>query len=367
MIMEVPYRLPCFIGGTLTGEVSDTKNDGAEKAAELTGEYIEAGAEVVFAPTEEGIAEAVVTAAGGRAVPAGRLTATGAAVEPFGEVSFYDLLKVYTEQVMTLKKAGVGMISAEGMTTLCEARAAVIAARRAEMTVWVSFACDENGLTENDTSVTAALICLQEMGISAFGLDGGNAEELSDIIEELAAYSKVPLSVRFTPSEGGDFAEEVKLLLDSGADIVGGTAATSPAQLATAKGLCESYHRTNPIEKAETGICLASEHQAFFLEADAIECTEPIVCGLDMEDEFVKLAETNYDVITVELYTDDDALLLSRSAYMASLPVMLRCDDIFVLKTALLTYSGRAMIDSTCGIDRVELETAALEYGAVIY
>lgn len=386
--MDVPYRLPYLLDGgashrNFTGEASEL-----EEAAELTKQYIRSGAQTVSAPTGEAnrfilgkqeldsgevtlrAAQAVVAAADGRASVAGCLLPTGESLEPFGEVSFYDVLHAYTEQVRALKKAGADLVAVRKMTTLSEARAAVIAAKRAGMTVWVSFACDENGLTENDTSVLAAMLCLQEMGISAFGIEGGTAEDMAEILEELYAYSKLPLMARLSAAEGvscDKFTSDAKLLLDSGADIIGGGDGTSPEHIAALKSLKDGYARTSTLEKAETGICLAGENQAFFLEADAIECTEPLECSLDLADSFVELAETNYDVMTVELFTDDDALLLSRSAYMASLPVMLRCDDIFVLKTALLTYSGRVMIDSTCSIDRAELEAAAEEYGAVIY
>ena len=52
---------------------------------------------------------------------------------------------------------------------------------------------------------------------------------------------------------------------------------------------------------------------------------------------------------------------------MAELPVSFLSSDELALKTALLLYSGRAMVDTRSELDPKTLKQIAYKYGAVLY
>lgn len=388
--MDVPYRLPLTAAGC-SAIITPLDGEGRHKLESAVKHCITGGAELVFLPTAQerpslfnvsssesmsgcydsvyACASAGVKVASGAVHTAGCIASAGYNGDAGGDTGFLDLLETYFVAARALKKAGVSTAAAINMTDLAEARAIAISCRRAGLPVIVCFKCDDEGVTENGTSVLAAMICLQELGISAFGLDGMSPSDMESVIEQLSRYSKVPLIAcpdipqNVTPTE---FADMMRVPLDKGAEIAG-VCSCDTEYISAVSRMVKDYNRAEPIKKADLGICLAGVRQPFFLEADAIECSEPVECSCDMTETFMRVEETSVDVITVDIVTFDDALLIGTNSYMASRPIMLRSNDLPILKAALLTYNGRAMIDSTCGISREELAAAAAEYGAFLY
>ena len=86
-----------------------------------------------------------------------------------------------------------------------------------------------------------------------------------------------------------------------------------------------------------------------------------------MTDEFMEIEDDSYDIISVEVETPDEAVSFAENDHMAELPVSFLSSDELALKTALLLYSGRAMVDSRSELDREVLEKIAYKYGAVVY
>ena len=112
---------------------------------EIQRAYVEAGSDVIYAPTfganrikleAQGYRHAVEDfnlrlaalsrgAAAGKALVAGDIAPTGHFLSPLGDVSFEELVETYTEQATALEKAGVDLFVIETMMTVAEARAAV--------------------------------------------------------------------------------------------------------------------------------------------------------------------------------------------------------------------------------------------------
>ena len=97
-----------------------------------------------------------------------------------------------------------------------EARAAVLACKSvSDRPVWVTFTCDENGRTLSGTDVLAALIVMQGMGVTAFGLNCVDpaVAEVSHInvnegsVEGLRYRTKPILTVQFEPSDGNGYQD----------------------------------------------------------------------------------------------------------------------------------------------------------------
>lgn len=146
--------------------------------------YVAAGSQVVYTPTfganrrkleESGLfnctadynrrlAELSAQAVQGKALRAGDMSPTGAFLAPLGDVSFEELVDIYTEQAAGLERAGVDLFVIETMMTLSDARAAVLAVRSvSDKPIFVTFTCDENGRSVSGTDITAALVVLQGM------------------------------------------------------------------------------------------------------------------------------------------------------------------------------------------------------------
>ena len=235
--------------------------------------YIEAGSEILLAPTfganrlklqsygleaeTEALNRSLVAlskeAAAGRALVAGDITMTGVSVAPLGTLKMEELVEVYAEQA--------DVIVVETMISLQEVRAAILGIRSAcDLPVLVSMTFEKNGKTLYGTDAVTALLCAQQMGADAFGTNCGNGPvQIQSIVEELDAYAKVPLIAKPNaglPQVNGDgtvsydldsrqFAEEMAHIADSGANLMGGCCGTSPEYIraiSTLKGRTAKAH-----------------------------------------------------------------------------------------------------------------------------
>ena len=134
-------------------------------------DYINAGSNIVYAPTfsgnriklEEygwenelesinrrlvGLSKEAVAKTGYRAYVAGNLTMTGRQLYPIGKLKLEKLIDVYKEQIRVLVKAGVDLLVVETMMSLAESRAALIAAKETcDLPVMVTMTFEADGRT----------------------------------------------------------------------------------------------------------------------------------------------------------------------------------------------------------------------------
>ena len=172
--------------------------DHPDSIQDIQRRYVQAGSRVVYAPTfganrqkleERGIFNQTAEynhrlvalsrqAVDTRAWVAGDISPTGLFLAPLGEASFEELVDIYAEQAAGLEQAGVDLFVVETMMTLADARAAVLAIRSViDRPIFVTFTCDESGRCLSGTDVAAALVVLQGMGVSAFGLNCSTGPE----------------------------------------------------------------------------------------------------------------------------------------------------------------------------------------------
>ena len=120
-----------------------------EVLLQLQREYVEAGSNIVYAPTFTGnriklqeygledrleeintsLVKLSKEAVAGKALVAGDMTMTGQQLFPLGEMMFEELVDIYKEQAKVLAAAGVDLFVVETMMSLQECRAAVLAIR----------------------------------------------------------------------------------------------------------------------------------------------------------------------------------------------------------------------------------------------
>lgn len=271
------------------------------------------------------------------------LKPAGMMIEPYGEHSFSELKKYYAEQVEKSSDAAAYLLC--GMTLMSDLRAALLACRKTGKNVYALLTIDEELLTSNELPADAALITLQSMGLSAFGITAESEEIIADGIKRLVHFAEIPLFA----SLGKRAAEELEA-----SEII-------------SEPWGEYCIFRIPEEEKETALMLANERQAFFLEPDTTELSEAIPCEANMDEILCDASQEAFDVLKIEINTPDDAIAFTQDAHMATLPVMFSCEDDISLMLALMLYQGRALIDSECELDEVTIEKATKKYGAVVY
>lgn len=238
---------------------------------ELQREYIQAGTNILYAPTfsgnrikleEYGLADKMQEMIQGlvaisknaiakenakdRVFVAGDLTMTGKQVEPLGNLPFEELIAVYKEQIQYLEEAGVDLLVVETMMSLQECRAAVIAAKETtELPVMVTLSFNEDGRTLYGTDPATAALVLTTLGVDALGVNCSvGPDKMAEVIRGMKKYTDVPIICK--PNAGlpqmtdgktvydmgaEEFAKHMVSLTKEGVDILGGCCGTTPEHI----------------------------------------------------------------------------------------------------------------------------------------
>lgn len=235
-----------------------------EVLKELQRAYVEAGSEIVYAPTfgANGISlmnfglEKQVTemnrhllaiskeAVGARALVAGDLTTTGKLLEPRGDLSYETLYQIYQEQIKALADAGADLLVAETMLSVDETVAALDAAQSVcDLPVMCTLSLEADGTALYGGNAVEAVMTLQEMGAAAVGLNCSvGPDQLEAVVANMKKVAQVPIIAK--PNAGmpvinekgeasysmnaQDFARYTRKLVEAGAGIVGGCCGTTP-------------------------------------------------------------------------------------------------------------------------------------------
>lgn len=317
--------------------------------------YVAAGSQVVYTPTfganrrkleESGLfnctadynrrlAELSAQAVQGKALRAGDMSPTGAFLAPLGDVSFEELVDIYTEQAAGLERAGVDLFVIETMMTLSDARAAVLAVRSvSDKPIFVTFTCDENGRSVSGTDITAALVVLQGMGIDAFGLNcSAGPEQMLLQLKRLREYARVPLIAK--PNAGMPIIENGETVYRC----------TGEEFTALARAL-DGAVITPPAPQHTNELPAATEKLPFPLPVDVAWHTVVDLTG-DAEETLTAALDSGETVLALRIASWDDVQALADYQYMLTKPVCFVCDDTQLLEAALRAYQGRALYDGT--------------------
>lgn len=389
----------------------------------LQKEYIEAGSNIIYAPTftanriklkEYGLEDQIeeinerlvklsIRAAAGKALVAGDVTMTGRQLAPMGNMDFEELISVYKEQITLLDRAGVDLIAVETMMSLQETRAALIAAKEVcDLPVIVTLTFDENGRTLYGTDAVTAAITLEKLGAAAVGANCSTGpDKMISLIEQIAEVVEIPVIAKPNagmPSlneqgetiygmEAEAFAQEMKALVKAGAGILGGCCGTTPAHI---KRLAEETKNLTPQKHYKEGIrYLTSERKtvAFDLESPFMlvgerinptgkkklqeqlreDCLDMVIsfaeeqeeCGAALLD--INVGMGGIDEKKVLLQVMDEVLQIS------NLPLSIDSSHVDVIEEALRRYPGRALINSISGEEEKwrALLPIAKKYGAM--
>ena len=368
-----------------------------EAILEIQRAYVEAGSQVLYAPTfganrvkleahgilnrvEEynlRLAELSKKAADGRALVAGDLSPTGLFLYPLGDARFEELVEIYTEQAAALEKAGVDLFVIETMMTVSDARAALLAVKSvSEKPVFVTFTCNEQGRTLTGSDPAAVLQILQGMGADAFGLNCSTGpEEMVPVMQRLHEIARVPLIAK--PNAGfpeltesgtvyncppSAFAACLDALAEAGVMIFGGCCGTTEAHIRAIADKCAELRMRRPApQKAELLPC-ATEKELFFLDP-AVAGGSVLPCNGELEDALEEAMESDAALVTVEIRSADELDSFADTQNLITKPLCLRCADAEILEQALRLYQGRALYDGPLGEDA--LKPLGAKYGLI--
>lgn len=235
-----------------------------EVIKKLQSAYADAGSQIVYAPTfganrmsleNMGLGERVkelnctlakrtVDNVGDRLRVAGDLSTTGKAMEPYGPVTYDELMEVYKEQIGYLAASGVELLVAETLLSQDEALVICDAARAVcELPLMVSFSCEGDGNLYFGGTVFDAAAALEAMGVDAVGVNCSvGPDQLEAVIRGLSEAVSIPVMAK--PNAGmpvitetgeavysmkaEEFARHVLRLRDCGATLIGGCCGTTP-------------------------------------------------------------------------------------------------------------------------------------------
>lgn len=368
-----------------------------EAIVELQRSYIASGSQIVYACTfganrvkleEHGIFNQVRDynlrlaalsrkAAAGRAWVAGDIAPTGKFLFPMGDMTFEELVEIYTEQASALEEAGVDLFVIETMMTLPEARAAVLAVKRvSRKPVFVTFTCDASGKTLTGTDVTAALLVMQGMGVDAFGLNCSvGPEEMLKQLRRLSVYAEVPLIAkpnagtpevvdgktvyRCTPE---DFSAWVPELAAAGVAIYGGCCGTEEGHIRLLAERTGTVDIRPPVPEQKHLLPLATEKAPALLPAD-VQCGTILICDGNV-GEAIEQAETSADAVTaIRIEQEEQLAYFADNQYAITRPLCIVTEDAEILEQALRLYQGRAMYEGN--LPETVLAPLGRKYGLI--
>lgn len=256
---------------------------------QLQKEYIEAGTDILYAPTfsanrlklsEYGLESQVyeintsLIALSKKAIEAsvnqttkkkvflaGDVTMTGEQLEPIGNLQLEELITIYKEQINAMLQAGIDLFIVETMMSLQECRAAVLAIKETcDLPIMVTLSFQEDNRTLYGTDSLTAAIVLEKLGVDAVGVNCSTGpEKMCEIIARMKEYTSIPLIAK--PNAGlpklingiteydmqpKEFAEGIEKLLEQGASIVGGCCGTTKEHISC---IAEKLLQYNSIQK----------------------------------------------------------------------------------------------------------------------
>lgn len=284
---------------------------------------------------------------------AGVIGSSDTLVEPFGKISFTELISAYNNQVDALNEY-VDLFIIYDISTMTDLRAALLSCKKTEKPVYVTVVHSEQEEDNCDISALGALITAQDMGADSFGISIKNGSDCTNILNELVQYSKIPLISKT------DHSNDYNKMISLGVSIF----------IFEENISCNLEKNKLPRPKTQHHddfFIFTHYGNVFFLEADTTEISDPISCFPDMEECISEVCKASYDILRVEINSTDDAIDFAHNAHMSSLPVMFLSENVIALKMALMLYQGIALIDSATLIPEKELKKICQKYGAVVY
>ena len=389
---------------------------------DLQKRYIEAGTQILYAPTfsgnrikleEYGLADKIVEintklvqlcreAAGEKGLVCGDMTMTGESLEPMGDLELEELIDIYKEQAKILYEAGVDLFVVETMMSLAETRAAVLALKETcDLPIMVSMTFDEKGKTLYGNTPEGCMVVLQSLGADVVGINCSTGpERMADMVRQMKPYANVPILAK--PNAGlpqmvdgetvydmgpEEFASFGPMLMEAGAAVLGGCCGTTPEHIASLVAATKDM-KPVPVMQERKRV-LASERALqeidingpFLVIGERINPTGKkalqeslrqgsmdVVC--DMAEEQEEMGAHILDINMGMNGIDEKAMMLEaiqEVTMTTTLPLCIDSSHVDIIEAALRHYPGRALINSI-SLEKEKFEKLlpiAKKYGAM--
>ena len=379
---ELPFILDGATGtqlqkrGLALGECPETwllEHPG--EIVQIQREYVEAGSDAVYAPTfganraslarygvsaniremVRPLVELSREAAAGKALVGGDIAPTGMQFYPAGEASFDEFVDVFAEQAFELEDAGVDFFVVETQMSLFEARAAVIAVRSvSERPVIVSFAPTEAGNALMGGSLASAMVTLQDMGVSAFGINCcGDITLLRSLISRLRPYADLPIIAK--PNAGmpefrdgvahygmsaAVLGDAISSFYAAGARVFGGCCGTAPEHIAAIKAALGGKGSRKP-KAVKRQVC-ASNWQIITLDGN-IDVRD-MALDDNVRERAQELLDDGAEMLYVRIRDERELEILNENQLSIKLPLCIECPDGELTSRMQRIYNGKPII-----------------------
>ena len=383
----------------------------------LQKDYVQAGTNILYAPTftanriklaeyhlEKNMSamihdlvalsrEAAASSPGHTVLVAGDITMTGEQLKPMGKMELEDLIDIYKEQILSLMDAGVDLLVVETMMSLAETRAALIAAKEVcDLPVIATLTFEADGRTLFGTDAKTAAIVLESLGASAIGANCSTGPaQMESIISDMVTHTRIPVIAKpnaglpFLDENGNtcynmeaeEFTEEMEILVNAGATILGGCCGTTPEFIRQIHDRFGTEAKATAARRPEGIRYLTSERithsfgleDGFFVVGERINPTGKKALQAQLKEgsfeKVIQFAEEQeacgakvLDINMGMSGIDEKASMLralEEVSGVTNLPLSLDSSYVEVLEAALRHYPGRALVNS------VSLETEKFE------
>ena len=383
----------------------------------LQKDYVQAGTNVLYAPTftanrvklaeyhlennmsamiHELVAisrEAAASSPGHTVLVAGDITMTGEQLKPMGKMELEELIDIYKEQILSMVDAGVDLLVVETMMSLSETRAALIAAKEVcDLPVIATLTFEADGRTLFGTDAKTAAIVLESLGASAIGANCSTGPaQMESIISDMVTHTRIPVIAKpnaglpFLDENGNtcynmeaeEFTEEMEVLVNAGATILGGCCGTTPEFIRQIHDRFGTEAKVTAVRRPEGIRYLTSERithsfgleNGFFVVGERINPTGKKALQAQLKEgsfeKVIQFAEEQEScgakVLDINMGMsgiDEKASMLralEEVSGVTNLPLSLDSSYVEVLEAALRHYPGRALVNS------VSLETEKFE------
>ena len=388
-----------------------------EVMLQLQKEYVQAGTNILYAPTftanrvklaeyhlEKNMSsmihdlvaiskEAAASTPGHPVYVAGDITMTGEQLRPMGKMELEDLIAIYKEQILCLVDAGADLLVVETMMSLAETRAALIAAKEVcDLPVIATLTFEADGRTLFGTDAKTAAVVLESLGASAIGANCSTGPaQMEGIISDMVSVTMIPIIAKPNAGlpfldengttcynmEAEEFTEEMQVLVNAGATILGGCCGTTPEFIRQIHDHFGTEARVTAARRPEGIRYLTSERithsfgleDGFFVVGERINPTGKKALQAQLREgnfekviQFAEEQETcGAKVLDINMGMSgiDEKLCMLRAleevSGVTNLPLSLDSSYVEVLESALRNYPGRALVNS------VSLETEKFE------
>ena len=388
-----------------------------EVMLQLQKEYVQAGTNILYAPTftanrvklaeyhlEKNMSsmihdlvaiskEAAADTPGHPVYVAGDITMTGEQLRPMGKMELEDLIAIYKEQILCLVDAGADLLVVETMMSLAETRAALIAAKEVcDLPVIATLTFEADGRTLFGTDAKTAAVVLESLGASAIGANCSTGPaQMEGIISDMVSVTMIPIIAKPNAGlpfldengttcynmEAEEFTEEMQVLLNVGATILGGCGGTTPEFIRQLHDRFGTVAQATAARRPEGIRYLTSERithsfgleDGFFVVGERINPTGKKALQAQLREgnfeKVIQFAEEQKTCgakvldINMGMSGIDEKLCMLRAleevSGVTNLPLSLDSSYVEVLEAALRNYPGRALVNS------VSLETEKFE------